>query len=63
MNDSTQLRPGDLRDLLAESGVDIRRPVWPEPGYVIAAGQTICPSPLRGVLIVDMKPCYSAAWL
>lgn len=63
MTDGSQISAGNLRDILAEAGIDIRQPVWPYPGYVRAAGHTVVPSPLHGVLIVDMKPCYSAAWL
>lgn len=54
---------GELRSLLSEAGVDVTASVWPDPGFVVAAGQTVAPCLLDGVLLVDSIPVYSAAWL
>ena len=54
--------PSELRDLLAEAGIDVRSPIWPAPGFVIAAGDRYRPHPEPGVLIVNTEPLYSASW-
>lgn len=55
--------PGAIRVMLAEAGIDVTASTWPEPGFVVANDETLVPTPLRGVLIVNGIPRYSQAWL
>lgn len=60
--ESTQIRPGDVRDMLEALELDVTVSHWPHPGYVVVAGVRYEPTGLPGTLLANGETMFSTAW-
>ena len=58
---TSDLTAEEIRSELAAAGLDVTEATW--PCSVIVAGRVYRPMLEAGVMLVDGKPEYSAAWL